>query len=234
MSLLHDARFSGWARGHLLCRIDDVADRFALTYDDGPNARATPALLDLLARHGARATFFTLAGNVRRLPDLVRRMAAEGHELAAHGDLHWPLPLLPRRWRLEEARRSADALADLLGAPPAHYRPPFGLMMPAQAADVRALGLEPVLGDVYPEDAHAPGTERIVTRVVRRLRGGSILILHDGSPWGDIDRGQTIAATAAILDWARARGLSAVSVADLLGPSPVPQPNGDATVTSPS
>jgi peptidoglycan-N-acetylglucosamine deacetylase len=228
MSLLHDARFSSWARGHLVCRVEDVHDRFALTFDDGPNGRATAALLDLLDRHGAGATFFTLTGNVRRHPELTRRIAAAGHELAAHGDLHWPLPLMPRAWRLDEARRSAAAIAEITGTEPAHYRPAFGFMTPAQAAEVRALGMESVLGDVYPEDPHRPGVDRIVRRVLRRLRGGSILILHDGNPWGDTDRDQTISATAAILEWARQRGLSAVSVADLLGPLPPPATNGDA------
>jgi len=66
MSILHTRRFSSWARGHLLCRTDDATDRFALTFDDGPNPRATGAILDVLARHGARGTFFMLGGNIGR------------------------------------------------------------------------------------------------------------------------------------------------------------------------
>jgi len=81
---------------------------------------------------------------------------------------------------------------------------------------VRGLGLEPVLGDVYPEDPQRPGVERIVGRVTARLGAGSILILHDGSPFGDPDRRQTIAALDPILDHAAAAGLAAVTVGELL------------------
>lgn len=216
MTLLHHPRFAGWARGHLVCRVEGVSDRFALTFDDGPNPAATPAILDLLARHQARATFFTLAPNVRRERSLVRRMVTDGHEVAVHGDLHWPLPLLPPAAIRREVQRSIAAVM-AAGAPaPRFYRPPFGFMMPGQAAFVRHLGVEPVLGDVYPEDPQHPGVERIVRRVVNRLTAGSIVILHDGSPLGTADRAQTIAALEPILRHAAGAGLRAVTVGALL------------------
>lgn len=216
MSLLHTRRFSSWARGHLTCRVDGVSDRFALTFDDGPGPDVTPRLLDLLAARHATATFFVLAGNVRRRPDLVARMVAEGHETALHGDRHWPLALLPPagiRGEIDRCARAVEAAAD---AKSRHYRPPFGFMMPGQAGYVRRLGYEPVLGDVYPEDARNPGVRRIVERVLPRLAGGSILILHDGSPQWGANRRQTLAATAIILEQAAGRGLRAVTVRNLL------------------
>jgi peptidoglycan/xylan/chitin deacetylase (PgdA/CDA1 family) len=216
MTLLHTARFAGWARGHLLCRVEGAPGRFSLTFDDGPSPDATPRVLDLLARRGARATFFTLAPNVRRSPALVDRMVREGHEVAAHGDLHWPLPLLLPGAIRREIRRSIAAVVVAGGPAPRFYRPPFGFMMPGQAAFVRGLGLEPVLGDIYPEDPQHPGVERIVRRVVDRLRAGSIVILHDGSPMGNPDRRQTVAALDPILDHAAAAGLAAVTVGELL------------------
>lgn len=226
MSLLHTERFSSWARGHLLCRFDGVSDRFALTFDDGPNGRATPALLDGLGRRGARATFFLLGGNVRRLPGLTRRLAEEGHEAAVHGELHWPLALLPP-WAIRaEVLRSAAAVEHAAGVRPRFYRPPFGLMMPGQSAFVRALGFESVLGDVYPEDPRKRNPEAIVDRVLPRLRGGSILILHDGSPLGDADRGATVRAVDVILARAAARGLRAVTLGELWDegrPPPLPR-----------
>lgn len=212
MTILHNARFAGWARGHLLCRVEGVADRFALTFDDGPSPRHTPLVLDVLRRHGARATFFTLAPNVRRAPALARRIEAHGHELAAHGDRHWPLPILPPWGIRGEVLRSIEAIEDAGARRPRFYRPPFGFMMPGQAAFVRAMQVEPVLGDVYPEDPARPGVRRIVDRVLERLRGGSILILHDGSPLGDPDRSQTVAALDVILRETNAAGLTAVTV----------------------
>lgn len=216
MSLLHTRRFSSWARGHLLCRVENVPDRFALTFDDGPGRHSTPAILDVLARRGARATFFVLAQSVQRHPEIVRRIVAEHHEVGAHGDRHWPLPILPPPLIRRELERCSDAVFEAAGVRPLHYRPPFGLMMPGQSWYVRRLGFVPVLGDVYPDDAHNPGVGRIVERVLPRLTGGSILILHDGSALRGISRSQTVAALEPILDDAERSGLRAVSVAELL------------------
>jgi len=224
VSLLHSPQFSSWVRGHLLCRVEGVPGRFALTFDDGPSPNATPLLLDLLRRHDARATFFVLGGNVRRSPGHVRRIVEEGHEVAIHGEIHWPLPLMPP-WAIRaEVERCAAAVAAAAGVQARFYRPPFGFMMPGQASFVRALGYEPVLGDVYPEDPHRPGVDRIVARVLPRLESGSILILHDGSPVGEPDRGQTLAALEIILPHAARQGLGAVTVRDLLDA----RPSGDA------
>ena len=216
MTLLHHPRFAGWARGHLICRVEESGKRFALTFDDGPDRDATPRILDLLARHAAHATFFTLAPRVRAAPDLVRRMLREGHEVAAHGDLHMPLPLLPPWGIAREVRHSIEAVRDAGGVVPRFYRPAFGWMMPGQAAFVRRFGVEPVLGDIYPEDPRRPGVGVIVDRVCSRLAAGSIVILHDGSPVGTPDRSQTVSALEAILLHAKAHGLCPVTVGDLL------------------
>lgn len=216
MTLLHTRRFSSWARGHLLCRVDGVMDRFALTFDDGPSGAATPRILDALARQGARATFFVLGSQVRRHPGLVRRIAAEGHEIGVHGDQHWPLAVLPPGAIRGQIQRCMAAVAAAGGPSPVHYRPPFGFMMPGQAWFVRRLGLVPVLGDVYPEDAQDPGVGRILARVLPRLEGGSILILHDASSLPGANRRQTVEALEPILEAAAVRGLRAVTVAGLL------------------
>ena len=220
MSLLHVPHVSSWIRGHLLCRVDEVTDRLALTFDDGPSERNTPRILEVLARHGARATFFTLAHNVRRLPRLVRRLVDEGHEVALHGAWHWPLPIMPPIHLHHEVRRSATAVARVVPQRPRCYRPPFGLMLPSQARAVARMGYLSVLGDIYPEDAHRPGRDVIIERVRPRLAPGSILILHDGSPLGEPDRSQTVEALDAILTHMTTRGLRGVSVADLLAAAP--------------
>lgn len=220
MTMLHRARFSSWARGHLLCRVEDVAGRFALTFDDGPSLATTPRLLDVLARHQARATFFLLAPNVRRAPEVARRLAAEGHELALHGSSHWPMALSSPGLIRTEIEKCARAIQDVAGVQARFFRPPFGFMTPRQSALVRLLGYMPVLGDVYPEDPRRPGTERIVSRVMRRLCAGSILILHDGSPLGERDRSQTVDAVSVILEQSSRQGLAAVTVAELLDAPP--------------
>jgi len=220
MTLLHTDRFANWARGHLLCRVEGISDRFALTFDDGPGPH-TSAVLDELARLGAHATFFTLAGNATREPEVLRRMQREGHEVAAHGDLHWPLPLLLPAAIRREVQRSVAAVTAAGLPSPRFYRPPFGFMMPGQANFVRGLGVEPVLGDVYPEDVLSPGTDFIVQRVMSRLAGGSIVILHDGSAVGRANRQQTVAALEPIITKASCIGLRSVTLGALLeGTSP--------------
>ena len=216
MSVLHTRRFSSWARGHLLCRVDDATDLFALTFDDGPNPRATDRILDVLARHRARATFFMLGSNVRAHPALARQVVAMGHEPAAHGDTHWPMPLLLPGGIRRQVLRGTEAIEAATGTRPRFYRPPFGFMTPGQARFVRNLGLDSVLGDVYPEDPHRPGVDAIVRRVLARLRAGSILILHDGSPMGPANRDQTVEALDVILADAARRGLRATTVGELL------------------
>ena len=222
MSILHTRQFSGWARGHLLCRAEGVTDRFALTFDDGPNPRATGAILDLLAKHGAHGTFFMLGGNIRRHGDIVRRVAEEGHEPAVHGNSHWPLPFLLPGGIRAQVLGCAEEIEKATGARPRLYRPPFGFMSPGQARFVRNLGFESVLGDVYPEDPHQPGTARIVRRVLRRLEAGSILILHDGSPLGPANRDQTVEALEEILWEATRHGWRGTTVSDLLSAGPGP------------
>ena len=202
---------------HVLCRVDGVADRFAITFDDGPSPRNTGRVLERLRRHGAHATFFQLGRRVRRHPEITRRVRDEGHEVGLHDDHHLPPVCLPQ-WLRRRELRACEAAVRAAGVEPARwYRPPFGLLRPAQAEEIRAWGFAPVLGDVFPRDPERPGTERIVEWTLACLRPGSILILHDGSGYGDLDRSQTVEAADRILGHAARRGLRAVSVGELIG-----------------
>ncbi len=200
----------------VLSRVDGVENRFALTFDDGPSPTWTPRVLAVLAAAGAHATFFSLAPNLRRHPALAARAHAQGHELGVHGEWHLPPPLLPWRVLAWEIARGVAAARAITGSAPRHYRPPFGVLRTGQSERVRAAGLLPVLGDVYPRDVERPGVETIVARVMGSLRAGSILILHDSSGIGDFDRSQSVAAAERILAAAAGRGLHAVTVAELL------------------
>jgi len=123
----------------------------------------------------------------------------------------------------EEIARGVAAATAVTGRPPRFYRPPFGLLRPGQSLRVRALGLLPVLGDVYPRDVERPGVDAIVERVLASLRPGSILILHDSSGIGDFDRSQSVAAVERILAATAAQGMRAVGVGELLAsPGAIP------------
>lgn len=200
----------------VISRVDGVAGRFALTFDDGPSPRWTPRLLDVLAAAGARATFFPLAPNVRRHPGLARRAAEAGHELGVHGEWHLPPPLLPWRLLHADVRRGLEAVHTAAGVRPKLYRPPFGVLRRRQSERVRALGLTPVEGALYPRDVERPGVRVIVERVVSRLGAGAIVVMHDASGIGDFDRSQSVEAAARILAAAAARNLVPVTLSELL------------------
>ena len=216
MTLLERPWVQRRLRGYLLCNVPAARRCFSLTFDDGPSPRNTPRLLEVLERHGARATFFLLASRVRRHPELARRIAAERHEIGIHGDTHLPAWSLPRRWLTRDVDRAVAAVRDACGRTPRHYRAPFGLLLPSQADWLRAHGLVAVLGSVYPRD-HAAGDPRVIARrVVTGLESGAIVILHDSSVLGDMNREPTVTAVDEILTRAAERDLRCVPVAELV------------------
>src|SRR5215831_16415614 len=147
---------------HVLCRVEDVADRFAITFDDGPSPRHTERVLELLQHHGAHATFFQLGRRVRRHPEITRRVSEAGHEVGLHDQHHIPPIVLPRALRRRELRACEDEILAAGVTPARWYRPPFGAMSAVQARDIREWGYVPVLGDVFPLDPQCPGVEKIV------------------------------------------------------------------------
>jgi peptidoglycan/xylan/chitin deacetylase (PgdA/CDA1 family) len=198
------------------CRVEGAPDRFALTFDDGPSARNTPRLLEVLARLGVRATFFVLADHALRHPELVRATHDAGHELGIHGRIHLPPILFPERMLAGEVEITARAVEAACGVRPGRYRAPFGLLGVGQARALRAMGFDVVLGDVYPEDPHLHDGHEIARRALARIVAGSILVLHDASVFGDASRSPTIAAVERIVDETSRRGLRAVSVDELV------------------
>jgi peptidoglycan/xylan/chitin deacetylase (PgdA/CDA1 family) len=174
----------------------------ALTFDDGPHPEHTPAVLDLLAAHGARATFFVIGAHVRRHGALLRRIRAEGHTLGLHSDGHsrwfncWPSNLV--RADLE---RCQQAVADATGeAPPVLFRPPVGLKNPLVADAVRDLDLVMVTWSARTWDTSGARAERIADRLRHAARPRAIVLLHDGHEPAHVgSRAATVAALALAL-----------------------------------
>lgn len=187
-----------------------VAPHIALTYDDGPDPESTPYFLDLLAGHGRRATFFVLGKYAARHPELVDRIAREGHELAVHGWDHRCV-VTKRPGRLHrELRDTAELLTGLTGDPVRWYRPPYGVLSTEALAAARAAGLRTVLWTAWGRDWEARATPaRIVATAERRLAPGGTLLLHDTdrtSAPGSWER--TLAASVTLLDrWDRDRAV---------------------------
>ena len=152
----------------------------ALTFDDGPHPEGTPAMLEVLARAGACATFFVIGEQVRRRPELVARAARDGHAIALHGDRHRLQLRLSATAVVEDLARGMAAIEDATGASPRWHRPPFGIYSPAGLRAARAAGLAPLLWSRWGKDWRGQTTpSRIAARATRSLIGGDVILLHD-------------------------------------------------------
>jgi len=152
----------------------------ALTFDDGPDPESTPAFLNVLDDLGWKATFFMLGDMVRKAPGVAAEVAAAGHEVAVHGDVHGNmLRRTPRRTN-DDIAAAYDAVATATGVRPAWFRPPFGIMSYASLRAAGRLGMRTVLWTTWGRDWRREATPQSVTAdVLRRYVDGGTVLLHD-------------------------------------------------------
>ncbi len=189
----------------------DTSERVvALTLDDGPDPVLTPRVLDVLAAHEARATFFLLGERARRHPALLRRIAAAGHELANHTWHDEPsVRLAPAA--LEASLRATGRVLEPV-APVALFRPGSGWVTRSVLTTAERAGLRCVLGSVYSHDPHIRIPAYTAWDVRRRVRPGAIVVLHEGRP----DRYGVLDVLEAVLPHLRRAGFRVTTVSDLL------------------
>lgn len=154
--------------------------RVCLTFDDGPDPCHTPRILDILARHDCRASFFVLGEAAERWPGLVRRIVDEGHALGSHSFRHrrgWTMaPATVRR----EVGRSQRLLEDLTGRSPRWFRPPHGNLHRVMLGEAARLGMETVLWSRSAIDWGPLGSRQGIARRLQGVTAGDIVLLHDG------------------------------------------------------
>jgi peptidoglycan-N-acetylglucosamine deacetylase len=181
--------------------------QIALTFDDGPNDPYTGQLLEILAEHRVRATFFMIGRFVRQRPDIVRAVQSAGHLIGNHTMTHpWLVVCSPARVRQELADCNA-ALEDVLGQSVRYFRPPHGARRPDVLRAARELGLAPVMWNVIAHDwepeIRVDGVLGHVERGIarnRRREFGSNIVLHDGGQAGiGQDRSATVEAVRRLL-----------------------------------
>ncbi len=193
------------------------ASQLALTYDDGPNDPQTLRLVEVLARHNVRATFFLIGSRARQRPDIVREIAAAGHVIGNHTFTH---PLLTFKSDSEIRREISDcssALEDVIGEHANLFRPPFGGRRPAVLRIARELGLEPVMWNVTGYDWGAPPAEIIERKVAKQIRGGDVVLLHDGGhKQMGADRSQTVLATDSLISRYKSQGYDFMTIPQML------------------
>lgn len=189
----------------------------AMTFDDGPNAQLTPKLLDMLKERGIKATFFVVGKNVEEYPDIVRRMAAEGHEVANHSWSHPALTKLGAEGFRKQIESTNDAIAKATGKRPVLMRPPYGA---TSAILNRRLseqyGLKVILWSVDPLDWKYRNSNRVYSYITQNTQPGSIILTHD-------IHATTVAAMPATLDSLLAKGYKFATVSELIAMEVPPQ-----------
>jgi peptidoglycan-N-acetylglucosamine deacetylase len=200
--------FTGLARG---------TKKLALTYDDGPNDPHTFRLLEVLARHNLHATFFLIGRYVQQRPDIVREAVTVGHVVGNHTFTH---PLLTLKSADEVHRELTDcrkAIEDAVGQHSNLFRPPFGGRRPAVLRVARSLALQPIMWNVTGYDWNAPLAAAIERKVESQMRGGDVILLHDGGHRHmGADRSQTVLATDHLLSRYQSEGYEFVTIPQML------------------
>jgi peptidoglycan/xylan/chitin deacetylase (PgdA/CDA1 family) len=184
----------------------------AVTFDDGPDRELTPKLLDLLAAHHARATFFVIGTKVAEYPELVARAAREGHEIGNHTWWHPRLVDLPDEQVREQLQKTDDAIRAVIGRRPKVMRPPGGAIFERQEAWIRSeFGYATVLWDIHGFDwvRPPPPPAQICSRIVEKIHPGAVILCHDTQPG-------TLAAMPSILSQLEEKHFEFVTVSELL------------------
>jgi peptidoglycan/xylan/chitin deacetylase (PgdA/CDA1 family) len=201
----------------VLWRVPNGRSEIVLTFDDGPSPESTRKVLATLSRFAAHATFFVLGTKALAVPEVLREIAAAGHEIGVHGDHHDRLLSLRHPDRIaSELERALTVVADATGERARLFRPPVGHVSPRTALAARRLGLTLVGWSVRGRDG-LPGTTAAAAlrRVVAGLRPGAIVLLHDASERGQYEPAG-VEALPAILEEIRRRGLCCVTVSQAL------------------
>jgi peptidoglycan/xylan/chitin deacetylase (PgdA/CDA1 family) len=191
--------------------------QLALTFDDGPNDPHTLRLLDVLARHGVEATFFMIGRFVRERPEIARAVAQAGHVIGNHTYTHPNLFFASPARLARELDDCEKALAEAVGEHSKLFRPPFGLRRPGTLRAAAGRGLTTVMWSVTGFDWKLPTAEAIERRVAGQVRGGGVILLHDGGHRHmGVDRGPTVAATERLIARYSAEGYSFVTVPEMM------------------
>ncbi|MEQ1354196.1 MAG: polysaccharide deacetylase family protein [Candidatus Acidiferrum sp.] len=198
----------------------------AMTFDDGPSEKLTPQLLDLLAAHHIKATFFVIGKNVVQYPEILQRAVREGHEIANHSWSHPAFGKMSDARVRAELQKTDDAIRSAIEARPVLMRPPYGSITARQKQWIHEeFGYRTILWDVDPLDWKRPGPSVVTSRIVRETRPGSIVLSHDIHPG-------TIKAMPETFDQLEAKGFKFVTVSELIAmgkPMPPKQPGSEVS-----
>ncbi len=180
----------------------------ALTFDDGPTGKTTEALLDGLQARYVPATFFLCGYRIEQFPDLVKRIAEEGHEIAIHGKTHSYLNRMDAAQIQEELQSTSDMVEELTGTRPVLLRPPGGLTSEALQTEAARENLALIFWSVDPEDWRIHDANAVTSRILKKVGDGDIILMHDLSR-------SSVQAALAVVDRMQAEGYQFCTVSEL-------------------
>ncbi len=198
------------APGHRVAQVSVPGNYVAVTFDDGPSSAYTPQVLDILRRHGARATFFVTGRNASHNRSLLARAVAEGHEIGNHTYTHIKMTASGSETIAREIERTNEVIREATGYYPTAMRPPYGAVNSNLVERMfQNYGMHTVLWDVDTRDWQHPGVATVVERAVGKAQPGSIILLHD-------IHASTLDAVEDIIVGLKARGFKLVTVSQLI------------------
>ena len=222
--LITEEHLTSFPSPYVVTRNGSADHKVALTFDDGPDPRYTPQILDALHSAGVPATFFIIGTNGEMNPELLRREVAEGHEIGNHTFTHPDISAISSSQFQLELSATQHLLASTVGRYTVFFRPPYAVDSEPETIDemrpiefAAAKGYLVVGMQIDPDDWERPGVEEIVRRTVEQAESGegNIILLHDAGG----DRSQTIQAIPKIVQALHARNFQFVNISDLLGQS---------------
>ena len=189
--------------------------QIALTFDDGPTPDITNKILDVLKREKVKATFFVIGQKVVRQPQLIRRMSKEKHEIGNHTYNHSKLTWINNRKIIDELKKTSELIASLTGRSVNLFRPPHGALTGEKRQLVEERGYDIIMWSINADDFWHKKTgmrhpDSIVRRVVTRLKGGDIILMHDNSQ-------QIVKALPKIIKELKKKGFYFVTISQLIG-----------------
>lgn len=189
-------------------------DRIALTFDDGPDRRFTPQVLDVLQKHHVKATFFLMGSRVKGLPEVTQRIAREGHDIGNHTYWHPKLyaeSVARGRWEIKETEQ---IIQEVVGYRTTLFRAPYGGLTEELVEEMADMGLTVVGWSVDSLDWKGLSKEEVEANVLKSTRPGSIILMHSGGHWTQ-DLSGMVAALDTIIPELKRRGLQFVTITDM-------------------
>ncbi len=208
-----------FSREGTIYKVNTDQKKVALTFDDGPSPIWTPQILHALKEKNVKATFFMIGYHVQKYPDIARQVARDGHTIANHGYAHSVILYYKPAEIEEEIKYTEEVIRNITGKTTRFFRPPKAWLRPSIKEKIISMGYNVILWSLNSKDWVCFNHRYIVSRLVKRIRAGDIILFHDSgniySTEGGVRR-QTVKAIPLLIDTLRKKGFEFVSIDELI------------------